>query len=145
MYTYTEKDVDALIKRLEGAELVVGFNLIRFDYSVLSAYTTANLKALPTFDILLDVTRRLEHRLSLDALAKATIGRGKIANGLESIRWFKEGKIERVIDYCIRDVEITRDLFMHGMEKGYVCYEKKDIGSVRLPVEWEIESLIKRV
>ncbi|HAP67054.1 MAG TPA: DEAD/DEAH box helicase, partial [Nitrospinae bacterium] len=28
-----------------------------------------------------------------------------------SLQWFKEGKMAQIIEYCIKDVEITRDVF----------------------------------
>jgi len=46
-HTYEEKDVQNLIQHLRRAHLVVGFNHIRFDYKVLSAYSTFNLRLHP--------------------------------------------------------------------------------------------------
>jgi len=37
---YGEKQMDALLKDLQRADLVVGFNILRFDYEVLHGYTT---------------------------------------------------------------------------------------------------------
>ena len=41
---YGEKEVDALITELQRADLVVGFNNLRFDYEVLHGYTPLDLR-----------------------------------------------------------------------------------------------------
>src|SRR5580704_5220443 len=62
---YGEKHVDDLLAELQRADLVVGFNNLRFDYEVLHAYTTLDLRQLPTLDMLVVLQETLDHRLSL--------------------------------------------------------------------------------
>src|ERR1041385_5082116 len=69
---YGEKQVDELIKELQRADLVVGFNNLRFDYEVLHGYTAFDLRQLPTLDMLVELQNKLQHRLSLDSIATAT-------------------------------------------------------------------------
>ena len=45
---YGEQQVDDLIKELQRADLIVGFNNLRFDYEVLHGYTAFDLRQLPT-------------------------------------------------------------------------------------------------
>jgi DEAD/DEAH box helicase domain-containing protein len=128
---------------LAGADLVVGFNIKRFDFPVLRPYTTMALDRLPVFDILEDIHRRLGFRLGLGHLAEQTLGRGKSADGLQAVAWFRAGEMEKLAEYCRRDVEVTRDLFLHGVEKGHVIYRRKGVDvPVRLPVDWDIEKII---
>ncbi|MBL7074908.1 DEAD/DEAH box helicase [candidate division KSB1 bacterium] len=141
-FNFYEKDVDNLIEYLKKADLVVGFNIKRFDYRVLMGYSDEDFDQIPTFDILQDVQRRLGHRLKLDSLARSTLKVAKTADGLQSIEWFKQGEIDKVRDYCQRDVEITRDLFQFGVRNGYLLYEKKNMGTVRLPVDWDLEEIV---
>jgi len=142
--TFTEERIGELIERLETADLVVGFNLKRFDYGVLSAYTDRDLEALNTFDILEDIHRRIGFRLGLDHLARETLNQGKSADGIQAVEWFRKGQLEKVVDYCRRDVAVTRDLFLHGLDKGYLVYRrKKEDRRVRLRVDWKLEDLIK--
>ena len=143
-YTYFEKDVGALIEKLRSSDLVVGFNVIRFDYTVLQPYTIHDLKEIATFDILADIHTKLGYRLSLNHLAMKTLKVEKTADGLQSLKWFKEGKIDEIAHYCSKDVEITRDLFLFGNTNRYLLFEKKDCGIVRLPVEWEVEEIIRK-
>jgi DEAD/DEAH box helicase domain-containing protein len=134
--TYTEDRVDELIDRLFGASLVLGFNIRRFDYSVLRPYTTRDLLTLPTFDLLENIYQRLGHRLSLDHLAQHTLGRGKSGDGLQSLEWFRRGEIEKVEAYCRMDVELVRDLMAFGEREGHILYRRRSGEIVRLPVEW---------
>src|SRR3974377_235428 len=60
---YGERDVDDLIRELQRADLVVGFNNLRFDYEVLHGYTPFDLRQLPTLDMLVDLQAQLKHRL----------------------------------------------------------------------------------
>jgi DEAD/DEAH box helicase domain-containing protein len=121
-FSYREDEVDALLKHLEKADLVVGFNIKRFDYSVLRAYTGKDLKTLSTFDILEDLYRRLGFRLGLDHLAAETLNQKKSGDGLQALEWFKKGEMEKLTEYCRHDVEITRDLFEYGLKNGHLIY-----------------------
>jgi DEAD/DEAH box helicase domain-containing protein len=140
---YDEDNIDALLAYLEKADLVIGFNIKRFDYSVLRAYTSKDLNALPTFDILEDVFNRLGFRLALNHLAAETLNRGKTADGLQAVEWFRQGHIEKLTEYCRQDVAITRDLFQHGLEKGHLIFrQKKQNRRVRLLVDWKLDDMI---
>jgi DEAD/DEAH box helicase domain-containing protein len=68
----------------------------------------------------------------------------KSADGLQSLQWFKEGKIEEVIAYCQKDVEITRDLFLFGLANGHLLFETKSGQLVRLPVDWNLSRILSQ-
>ena len=104
---YGEAQVNDLVGELQRADLVVGFNQLRFDYEVLHGYTSYDLTQLPTLDMLVELQGTLGHRLSLDSIATATFGVEKTAEGLQAIRWFKEGKLLEIAEYCCYDVKIT--------------------------------------
>src|SRR5215213_1563643 len=77
---FSEERVNQLIERLRGADLVVGYNVLNFDYHVLMGYTILDLiHELPTADLMVDVEQRVGHRLALDTIAQATLGVNKIA------------------------------------------------------------------
>ncbi|HEX9427263.1 MAG TPA: DEAD/DEAH box helicase [Candidatus Polarisedimenticolia bacterium] len=134
---YLEKDVDKLLLDLVMADRVIGYNIDRFDLTVLKAYTDWDLGRIRTFDMLTDIYRKLGFRLKLTDLAEATLGVGKSADGLQSLQWWKEGKVDLIEQYCRRDVEVTRDLFLFGQRNGYVLYRDRDGRPLRLPVEWK--------
>lgn len=133
---YFEEDLPELFDRLDRFDRIVGFNVKRFDYRVLSPYTDRDLDNVPTVDLLEIVHQRLGFRLSLDHLAKATLGRKKTAHGLQALQWWKEGKIAELVAYCKSDVEITRDLYLFGRENGYVLFDDREGRRLRVPVEW---------
>lgn len=139
---FTEREVEALIEYLQKADLVIGFNIEKFDYGVLRGYSVFDFQKLTTFDILKDIHHRLGFRLSLGHLAKHTLGMEKSADGLQSIQWFREGRLEEVIEYCKKDVQLTREIFEFGLSKGYLLYESKLHGMVRIPVQWKLEEML---
>jgi DEAD/DEAH box helicase domain-containing protein len=133
---FLEPDIPMLIERLSRLDLIIGFNLKLFDYKVLSAYSDLDFWRLPTLDILEDVYRRLGYRLSLDHLAGVTLGTQKTADGMQALKWWKQGKIKEILEYCNKDVAITRNLFLYGYKKGYLLFRNKAGKVVRIPVDW---------
>ena len=103
---------------------------------MLSAYTVFNLASLPTLDIMEKVYERLGYRLSLDRLAEHTLGVKKTADGLQALKWYKEGRIQEIADYCRQDVKITRDLYLYGLQNRYLLFKNKAGSIVRLPVDF---------
>lgn len=135
--SYTEKDVPALITDLKAADRVIGFNLLNFDYPVLKAYTSERLNDLNTLDLLDDIYNKLGFRIGLDALASATLGTNKSADGLVAIQWFREGKIDELIAYCRDDVAITKKLYEAGRDNGFVMYVDRDGRKKKINVAWK--------
>ncbi|MEE9258039.1 MAG: ribonuclease H-like domain-containing protein [Nitrospinaceae bacterium] len=140
--TCLEHEADQLVDKLKSADLVVGFNVKGFDYTVLQPYSSIDLQEIPTFDMLLDVRKQLGFRLSLNHLAQHSLNAKKSADGMTSLQWFKEGKMDKIIEYCKKDVEITRDLFLFGEKNGYVGYKSKSGSLNQLKVDWDPSKLI---
>ena len=136
-FTYEEKDARQLVDKLRTADLVVGFNVIAFDYTVLQPYSDFDLQEINTFDMLVDVKKRLGFRLSLNHLAQHTLNAKKSADGLISLQWYKEGKISKIIQYCKQDVEITRDLYLFGEKNGLVKYQSRSGNPLQIEVNWK--------
>jgi DEAD/DEAH box helicase domain-containing protein len=141
-FTYEEKDSAKLVEKLRTADLAVGFNIIGFDYTVLQPYSDFDLQEINTFDMLVDVKKNLGFRLSLNHLAQHTLNAEKSADGLVSLQWYKEGKINKIIKYCKQDVEITRDLYLYGEKNGFVKYQSRSGNPRDLKVAWKTANLI---
>jgi DEAD/DEAH box helicase domain-containing protein len=122
--SWEEREAAALVAYLARFERVVGFNVLSFDYSVLSAYQPDVWPLLVprTLDLLEDVRRGLGYRVGLDALCAATLGRGKSGSGADAPRLWQEGERLRVMRYCRDDVRLTRDLYLHGLRRGFIRY-----------------------
>jgi DEAD/DEAH box helicase domain-containing protein len=133
---YGEKQVDDLIADLQRADLVVGFNNLRFDYEVLHGYTAFDLTQLPTLDMLVVLNETLGHRLSLDSIATATFGVEKTAEGLQAIQWFKEGKLTEIAEYCCYDVKITKLVHEYGAQQKQLHYTNRFGKKLTVPVKW---------
>ncbi len=133
---YLEQDAERLVDALLQADLIVGYNLLRFDYEVLRRYTEDPLLDLPTVDMLHDIYRTLGWRLKLDDVAAATLGEGKSADGLQAVRWFRQGQIQKVIDYCRRDVDVTWKIYRFGQQHGHVRYRDRNWRMRKVPVRW---------
>src|SRR5690349_6744866 len=133
---YGEHQVDQLLTELQRADLVVGFNNLRFDYEVLHYYTVFDLTQVPTLDVLVDLQAKLQHRLSLDAVATATLGVEKTAEGLQAIHWFRQGRLMDIAEYCCYDVKITRLVHEYGVAHRQLFYTNRFGNKLTVPVSW---------
>lgn len=133
---YGERHVNELLADLQRADLVVGFNVLRFDYEVLHGYTPFDLRQLPTLDLMVDLAEKLQHRLSLDSIATATFGLEKTAEGLQAIQWFKEGKLMEIAEYCCYDVKLTKLVHEHGQQHRQIHFHNRFNKKMTVPVNW---------
>lgn len=136
---YTEAEVDDLITELTRADVVVGFNHVEFDYAVLSGYTIVDLKAqVPSLDMMLETQKVIGNRIGLDAFATATLGVGKTADGMEALKWWQEGRVVEVAEYCCYDVKVTRLIHEFGARHGKLFYKDKNSGRLKsVDVPWK--------
>ena len=135
-HRYTEGTVTELIAQLKSAELVVGYNVLEFDYEVLSAYSDEPFDQVPTLDMMQYLAQRLGFRPSLEAVATASLRIGKSADGLQAVRWYRQGLIEKVLDYCEKDVQITKKVYEYGKQHRFVYYWDKQYQRQIVPVNW---------
>ncbi len=137
-YAYEEHELLELEKVLRGVDCVIGFNINNFDVPVMQPYMRSlALRDVPTLDIFDDVVAKLGHRLSLNSLASATLGVGKSSDGLQALQWYKEGKIDLIKEYCLKDVQITKDLYEFGKKNGHLLFTSKfDTQKRAVAVDW---------
>lgn len=134
---YWEEDVTALVSELKAADRVIGFNILSFDYEVLRPYAPQeNFRAFRSLDMLNVIHRALNFRLSLDSIAKASLGATKTADGVQSVAWFRSGELDKVAEYCKSDVDITRRVYEFGCEHGFVYYYSKMGSKLKVSVNW---------
>lgn len=133
--TYRENELKDLFRLMED-RLVIGYNIKGFDLPVLGSYGL-EYKDLDQFDIMYDlhaITRG--PFLKLDAVAQGTLNVGKSADGLLAVQWWKAGEIQKIIDYCLQDVKVTRDIFNYGRQNGHVKIQYSDSNIKQVPVNW---------
>lgn len=136
-HIYTEQTVEALITQLRRADLVIGFNHVHFDYGVLGQYYPFDLaQELRSLDLMVEMEAKVGHRPKLEDVATATLGVGKTAEGLQAIRWWQQGKLAEIAEYCAYDVKVTKCVHEHGVQHGHVKYRDKSGREQKVEVNW---------
>ncbi len=138
--SYYRDELPKLWPLMESADILVGYNSDHFDIPILNKYYAGDLTKIKSVDLLKEVKKVLGRRLKLDNLAEATLGKGKTGDGLEAVTWWKEGLYEKVRDYCLADVAITKDLYEYAKKKKSLKYRDYDgVREIKLdPSDWEI-------
>jgi DEAD/DEAH box helicase domain-containing protein len=125
MLGFFERDFKALFQLLEKADVVIGFNNENFDMPALVPYYSGDMSRIPTLDVMNRIKDSVGHRIGLDAVAQATLGIGKSGDGLDAIKYYKNGDFEALKKYCLQDVAVTRDVYDYGLTKGQIKYHNK--------------------
>ena len=144
-HVYIEHQIKEMVDHFYRADQIVGFNHVGFDYRVVAGVRYADshersrlhieLAGLKNFDMLLELKKLLGHRLKLESIARPTLGAGKSADGLQALKWYKEGKLDKIIAYCKVDVEVTRDVHLYALENGKLHYDSRS-GIKTVSVNW---------
>jgi len=118
--SFFENELDQLKRVLQNAGLIIGFSINRFDLPILNKHLNLNLNAVENLDILDEIEQKLGHRVGLDWLAQTNLKVGKSAHGLDAIKFYKEGRLEDLKNYCLQDVKLTKDLYELGKTQGHL-------------------------
>ena len=122
--SYLEPELPKMWNMLERTDVLVGYNSDHFDIPLLNKYYPGDLAKIKSLDIMKEVQAVLGRRLRLDAIAEGTLGVKKSGSGGQSIVWWRNGEIDKVRDYCLKDVEITKRLFDYALEHGGLKYRE---------------------
>ncbi len=121
---FTRDELPKLWPVIEAADMLIGYNSDTFDIPLLNRYYPGDLSKIRSLDLLAEIYKTLGRRLRLEAVAQATLGRGKTGHGLEAGEWWQKGEYEKVKKYCIEDVRLTRDLYDYALEHGGLRYKE---------------------
>ncbi len=127
--SYFKEDLHKLWPIMERADMLIGFNSDSFDIPLLNRYYPGDLSHIRSLDLLSEVQKVLGRRIRLQALAEATLKKGKKGDGLKAGDWWREGKRDLVAEYCIEDVRLTRELYDYAIQHGVLKY--KDLRDIR--------------
>lgn len=130
-HCYTQEELGSLWPLLEKADMLVGYNSDHFDIPILNKYYAGDLTKIKSLDLLKEVKAVLNRRLRLGNLAEATLGYGKSGNGLEAVKWWEAGEVEKVKAYCLDDVRITKELYEYARKHGALKYRELGTEEVR--------------
>lgn len=133
--SYLEPDLPKLWRELEAADRIIGYNLFGFDYQVLNMYYAGDLTKFPTLDIMADIEKVIGFRIKLDDVAHACLGSGKSGNGLQAIEFFRRGEIDKLREYCLTDVKVTKEVYEFGLKNGILKYKNRMGQVMDIPVD----------
>lgn len=141
--SYSKEELSKLWPIIESADVLIGYNSNSFDIPLLNNYYPGDLTKVRSLDLLVEVQNALGRRLRLQSLAEGTLKVGKSGDGLQSVRWWQEGLYDKVREYCIQDVRITRRLYDHALEHGSLKYKDlKDTKTIKLDTAlWRSEEV----
>ncbi|HEY4502701.1 MAG TPA: ribonuclease H-like domain-containing protein [Candidatus Paceibacterota bacterium] len=126
---YLENELTELWPVIENADVLIGYNSDHFDIPLLNKYYPGDLTRIKSLDLLKEIKKVLGRRLRLDSVAEATLGVGKSGSGLDAIAWWKEGNVEKVKQYCLDDVRITKEIYDYARKYNMLKY--KDLNAIR--------------
>lgn len=119
---FFEDDLPKLWPVIESADVVIGFNTDGFDFPALQPYYKGKVEDWPSLDLLARIKTSMGHRVSLNSVAGETLGTKKSGNGLDAIAYYRDGELDKLASYCMKDVEITMGVYDYGRENGYVKF-----------------------
>lgn len=137
---FEEHEFSKLWPRLEHADRLIGYNNRYFDTPILDNYYPGDLNKFPQLDMLEEIKKALGFRLKLDDVAAATVGARKSGHGLQAVEWWKTGEIQKIKDYCIQDVKVTRGVYEYGKKYGALAYEDRLGGRKGIPVDFSLKT-----
>jgi DEAD/DEAH box helicase domain-containing protein len=122
-HVYDKHSLDQLVFHLRTADMVVSFNGDGFDFPLLEALYKDDLDIFVSYDILQavwDILGKKTKGYKLADIVFRTLGLDKTGDGASAPKLWQEGRVAEVIDYCINDVYITKKLFEHIIEHGWI-------------------------
>ncbi|MFA6407579.1 MAG: ribonuclease H-like domain-containing protein [Candidatus Paceibacterota bacterium] len=125
-HCFDENELDKIEAYLKGAYLIIGFYSKKFDVPVLEKYFKSNIAKIAHFDILEEIEKRMGRRVGLGVLAEANLGEGKSAHGLQAIEFYRDGEIQKLKDYCLQDVKITKRIYDQIKEKKFLYIPQRN-------------------
>jgi len=143
--SFWEDDLPKMWPILESAEEIIGYNLIGFDYPALKLHYPGDIFRLPTLDLLKVVQDSLGHRIKLDKVAVATLGRGKIGNGLDAVRYWRNKELDKLEKYCLEDVRVTWDVYQYAKKYGKLYYLNGLNDKSEFRVIWPQQEKVKSI
>ena len=121
-----EQDIPEFLNEVKETNLLVGFNSISFDNTIMRKYDPDRIiDTTPHFDIMKEAQKVLGHRVSLDSIARATLGSKKTGHGSKAPFLFQNGQIDELIEYLKMDVKLTKDIFVTAVKSGSLKFEEK--------------------
>ncbi|MBP6859031.1 MAG: ribonuclease H-like domain-containing protein [Candidatus Magasanikbacteria bacterium] len=121
--SFERSELSKLWPILEKCSLLIGYNSEHFDIPILNRYYPGDLTTFPSLDLLKVIKDSIGRRLRLNDVAEATLDITKSADGLQAMKWWKEGKIDEIKKYCEQDVKVTKEVYEFGKNNKQLFYK----------------------
>jgi len=129
MRSFWENEFEQMWSWFEEADRIIGYNSFGFDNPAMNGvYTKGDFTKLKHFDILEEIRKVFGHRVKLDSVAKECLGVGKMADGLDAVRWWSMGDTESLTNlkkYCEMDVEVTKGVYDFGRKNKRLKFKDR--------------------
>lgn len=137
--TFLVEEFNKLWPIIENTDQFITFNGDHFDIPLLNKYYSGDLFKIKSVDLLKEMQKSAGRRMKLDQIAEGTLGVNKSGHGLDAIKWWRDGEIEKVKKYCLDDVRITKDLYEYALKEGKLIFkEGPNLNEVKLDTnDWE--------
>ncbi len=129
---FMDDNLDAFAALLAGASHVFGWNNARFDDPLVQACW--QLQIPHSFDI----KQLASIRCSLGSVAEANGIAGKSDKGANAPIYYQRGQYGKLIDYCMQDVWVTKQLLELGLKQGHLCDSSGTRKLFRTPPGWSV-------
>jgi DNA polymerase III epsilon subunit-like protein len=127
-HTFLEEEFPKMWEIIKKADLLITFNGEYFDIPLLNKYYKkaglGDLKDIRSLDIFKEIKNTSGRWLKLDNIAIGTFGVNKSGDGLEAVKWWREGEIEKIKKYCLDDVKITKDIYEYTIKNKKLIYKE---------------------
>ncbi|MEK7131642.1 MAG: ribonuclease H-like domain-containing protein [Patescibacteria group bacterium] len=143
--SFEENELNKFWPILEKADRIIGYNSEHFDLPILHNYYPGDLSVINHLDIMKKVKASTGIRLKLNSIAMATLDMEKSADGLQAIRWWKEGKIDEIKKYCEQDVKVTKEIYEFGKKNKQLFYQSLVGEVVPFAVNFDMENSNKEL
>lgn len=137
--SFLKEDFSKLWPIIENTDVFITFNGDHFDIPLLDKYYPGDLFKIKSVDLLKEMQKSAGRRMKLDQIAEGTLKTNKSGHGLDAIKWWRDGEVEKVIKYCLDDVRITKDLYEYALKnKKLIFKEGPNLNEVKLDTsDWE--------
>ena len=143
---YCENEISLFEERLRSADLIIGFNIRKFDMPVLAPYLFLSIDTLPILDLMEEIEKVRGHRVSLHSVAQATLGVTKSGEGWNAVNLYDQGRMDELKKYCLNDVKLTKDIYEYGCKESRVYFiSNRDWKKYEIPMVWNSSEETKKV
>ncbi len=129
---FEEHEINSVAELFSQSDRLIGFSMHRYDIPVLHHY----FKSLPhpnldlwqkdRVDLLDEIEMVAGQRVSLSKLAELNLGVSKEYKGADAITFYKEGNIDKLKEYCLKDVKLTKELYdLYRKQKYFLVPDRR--------------------